>query len=294
MLMEQKKIVVLFLDSSPNLSLTTADLQTWFEGQFEIGLIADTEAVVIPAPTSEPNNEIWKKILDELVNRKNTVKAFVVISHLESLLTTSAALSFMIQGLEKPLIFTSSPNSVSYEKTSELTQDFGIRANLLNALQVATLPLQESAIVFGNRIIRANRAVRSYDSSINLFQAFQEPLLGTIDFGVHLTEKSRRTGSEFKIVPKIEQNIFILDAVFTGSGTIVPENAKGIIAKGVLAPDWVEQYAKGKPVFMWNPSGEAMTWEAAVVKFAWVLGQTQNPAEVGTLMARNVAGELGD
>lgn len=292
MIPEQKKVSILFLDSSPSLSLTTADLQAWLKNQFEIGLIADTEVEVIPAPANSSNAQIWKELVETIANRRDAFDGFLVVTHLESLLTTSAALSYMIQGLGKPLVFTSSPNSISYQKTSELTQDFGIRANLLNSLQVATLALPEPAIVFGNRIIRATRAVRSYDTSINLFQAFQSQLLGSIDFGVHLTEQASKLSPDFKIFPEIEQHIFVVDSVLGGTSSFVPDDAKGIISRGLLTQEWIKQYAKGRPV--WSATDGSMTWEAALVKFAWVLAQTQDPVEVTQLMTKNVAGELGE
>ncbi|MEK7540499.1 MAG: asparaginase domain-containing protein [Patescibacteria group bacterium] len=302
--LEQKKISILFLDSSPNLSLDTAEVQKWLDQQFEIGLIAQTTAEVIPAPLSpSASGEIWQKVAEAIIKQKEVTEAFVVIAHLESLLTTSAALSFMLQGLDKPLIFTSSPNNTAYEHIEALTKDFGIRANLLNALQVATMDIPEPAIVFGNRIIRATRAIRTYDSSINLFQSFQTPLLGNIDFGVHLSEQENIGPVGFQPMPVFEHKLFTLDVLSDLSQVTVPEGVKGIISRIPLTTAWMEQYAKGRPVLIWSGSTvnhplaiqvNQMTWETAVVKFGWILAQTQDVAQIRQLMLKNFIGELGE
>lgn len=301
---EQKRIAILFLDSSPNLSLPTTELQNWLDQQFEIGLIAQPIAEVIPAPlASSTSGTTWQHLAETILKHQQTSEAFIIITHLESLLTTSAALSFMVQGLSKPLVFTSSPNNTTYGQVEALTKDFGIRANLLNALQVATLGITEPVIVFGNRIVRATRAVRTYDSSINLFQSFQTPLLGTIDFGVHLTEEKSLQPKRLISTPVFEQKLFTIDGFSDISQVQVPEGVKGIISRAPLTTEWIEKNAKGRPVMLWSSSAvehplairvDQMTWEAAVVKFGWVLAQTQDIKQVQELMLKNVIGELGE
>lgn len=300
---EQKRIGIIFLDSNQSLNLSSADIQAWLDQQFEIGLIAETNATVIANPlNSSTSGEVWKKTCETIIQAQQ-VGAFIVITHLDSLLTTSAALSFMIQGLNKPLIFTSSPNKVVYEHTDQLTKDFGIRANLLNALQVSTMNLGEPAIVFGNRIIKATRAVRTYDSSINLFQSFETPLLGNIDFGVHLTTPTQQQPRELKNISVFEHRLCIIDALSDVSQIQIPEGVVGIISRTSLTNEWIEQNAKGRPVLIWGSSTsnhplvistDQMTWEAAVVKFGWILAQTQDIAAIREFMQKNLIGELGE
>lgn len=301
---EQKRISILFLDSSPSFSLSAAELQDWLDQQFEIGLVAQPRAEVIRAPlTSNTSGTTWQDLAETILKQQEKSEACIVITHLESLLTTSAALSFMIQGLGKPLVFTSSPNNISYEHTEALTKDFGIRANLLNALQVATLEVAEPVIVFGNRIIRATRAVRTYDSSINLFQSFQVPLLGNIDFGVHLTQEKNPQPKGLTILPVFEQRLFTVDGFSDLSQIQIPEGVKGIISRTPLTAEWMEKNANGRPVLIWSSSAvdhplaikiDQMTWEAAVVKFGWILAQTQDVSKIRELMLKNVIGELGE
>lgn len=299
---QQKKIAIILCDAKAGTALQTLDFQHWLDAQIEIGLIAQPQALVLPGAGESRSDEQWRKICEYISEQKDQVDGFILITHVDSLLTTSAAISLMIQGLGKPLIFTSSPNSSSYEHTQALTDDFGIRANVLNALQVVVLNIQEPAIVFGNRIIRATRAIRTYDSTLNVFQSFHMPLLGNIDFGVYITEGISIPKVDYQVVTNFEPHIFSVDLIPGTLARPVPSEFVAIVSRSALSKEWIDMFAEGRPVLIWSSQApdhplviraDHMTWEAAVIKFGWLLGQTKDIVRIRELMSKNMTGELG-
>lgn len=297
MLDRQKRIAIIFSSDACQPTLTTDSFQRWLNNQIEIGLIAHAVGQVL-----EPVENAWKPITDYISAHHQEIDGFIVISHSDHLLTNSALMSFMVRGLGKSLIFSGSPNSSLHYSPESLNQDFGLRANLLNSLQVAVLGLKQPAIVFGNRIIHSARAVRSYDSTLNLFQTFDSPLLGSIDFGVHLEDELPYPEQSFQINSQFESKIFVVDNLPGLASVDIPKETKGIIVKSSVTTDWVEKKSNGRPVVVWNASGpvhpqiislQNSTWEAAVMKFAWVLGQTTQISNIRNLMNKNCIGELG-
>lgn len=295
---EKKKIAIILTAEAHQPTLGTEEFQGWLDQQIEIGLIAFPQAVVFEK--KQVSNQ-WEQLAEYITKHRDEFKGFIILTHLDSLLSTSAAISFMVQGLNKPLIFSSSPNSSIYATPKELTDDFGIRANLLNSLQVAIINVHQPAIVFGNRIIKSTRAIRTYDSSINLFQSLQTPLLGSIDFGVHIEDESLVGEKEFQLSSNFESRIFVVDMIPGVPNGQIPVDAKGIICRSAVSKEWIDLHAHDRPVLLWNTHAPAhpltveveyMTWEAAVIKFGWAMAQTQDMTELRMLMAKNVVGEL--
>src|SRR5699024_10808353 len=90
---------------------------------------------------------------------------FVILHGTDTMAYTASALSFGLRNLNKPVILTGSQVPMSSIRSDA-------RRNLVNAIEMATLPLREVAICFNDFVYRGNRSTKM---SIGDFDAFASP-----------------------------------------------------------------------------------------------------------------------
>jgi len=297
----------------------TADMKPWLSAIPELNLIADIDPVfVFGGSASEMEPKLWIKLAQEIYNRINKYDGFVVTHGVDTMIYTAAMMSYMIQPHIKPIIFTGSPLSPEGKEAkpkdlSGLISDYktlGVKANLINAIQVATMDLGEVGIMFGNRLTRATQTVKSDTPSFNFFDAYKEGVLGKVDFGIKLFDRvNKRYKQKVKLMDKIEQKVCLLQ-LYPGAPanlleSMIQKDCKGIIVKSFntnLFPDSYrpllqKAYKKKIPIVAHNEFAldikkkkreyiviNDMTFEITFVKFMWALGQTKDVGKLRILM----------
>ncbi len=125
-----------------------------------------------PIDSSEMNLSIWKELANTLFDNYNNYDGFVILHGSDTMAYTASALSFMLQGLKKPVILTGSQLPIGQIRTDG-------KENLITAIEIAglknqyNLPIvQEVAIYFEYSLYRGNRSSKV---SANHFEAFDSP-----------------------------------------------------------------------------------------------------------------------
>jgi L-asparaginase len=98
----------------------------------------------------------WKSIADYIAARQDDYDAFVVLHGTDTMAYTTSALSFMITGLKKPVIFTGSQFPLAVAGNDA-------RWNLIASLRIAgnwPLPKPEVCLFFKDKLLRGNRATK--------------------------------------------------------------------------------------------------------------------------------------
>ncbi len=162
----------------------------------EVDRLADLE-VIIPFNLDSSNigSQQWDQIAALIFTNKDKYDGFVVIHGTDTMVYTASALSFSLLNFSKPIVLTGAQRPLS-----KLRSD--ARSNLIDSVEVATLDIPETLIVFGQRILRANRAKKMNTSSYLAFSTPNYPFIGEI--GVNITiDKSRilKTGKELVYQP---------------------------------------------------------------------------------------------
>jgi L-asparaginase len=149
--------------------------------RFELKI--DVAAFPHPIDSSDMRPEIWQNLAEIIVNSHDTYFGFVILHGTDTMAYTASALSFMLQGLKKPIIFTGAQLPIGKIRTDG-------KENLITAIEIAASELQqqpivqEVAICFGSKLLRANR---TYKHSAEGFDAFDSPnYFPLAEIGVHL------------------------------------------------------------------------------------------------------------
>ena len=167
-------------------SLRPFDFSHIFEKIPEMKLI-DSDITVHsfaePLDSSDVGPDEWREIVAVIEKNYEKYDGFLILHGTDTMSYTASALSFMLKGLRKPVIFTGSQLPIGDLRTDA-------KENLLTSLSYASLyegdeaVIQEVALYFEYKLLRGNRSLKF---SAEYFDAYQSPNFTVLgQSGVHL------------------------------------------------------------------------------------------------------------
>ena len=148
-------------------------------------LECDIETISFETPIDSSNMNItsWQKIANIIEENYSKFDGFVVLHGSDTMSYSASALSFMLEHLAKPVIFTGSQLPIGDLRTDA-------KENLITAIQVASLQkykkpvIQEVCLYFEYKLYRGNRTTKISAEHFNAFTSPNFPELA--ESGVHL------------------------------------------------------------------------------------------------------------
>ncbi len=292
----------------------------------------DTVSFDDPIDSSNINPEKWDKIATIIEEKYTDYDGFVVLHGSDTMSYSASALSFMLENLAKPVIFTGSQLPIGDLRTDA-------KENLITAIQVASLQskgkpvIQEVGLYFEYKLYRGNRTTKINAEHFNAFTSPNYPPLA--ESGVHLKVDTNlglsQNNSKKLIVHKnLDTNVFVLK-LFPGINQSVMSaimnipQLKGIVietygAGNAPTEDWFLEalqqgidrglhivnvtQCSGGSVNMGQYetstslkkiriiSGSDITTEAAITKLMYLLAENVSPNAFKTIFETSLRGEL--
>lgn len=113
----------------------------------------------------------WSELAHIIADNYGKYNGFVVLHGTDTMSYTASALSFMLENLSKPVIFTGSQIPMGILRTDG-------RENLITAIEIAAATdekgraiVPEVALYFQNRLFRANRTSKLSAEALNAFES---------------------------------------------------------------------------------------------------------------------------
>src|SRR5690554_4670040 len=225
--MEQAKVLLIYtggtigmIEDNETGALIAFDFQHLSDQIPELSLInAEMNAVslAMPIDSSDMRQSIWEEIAFHVVENYNEYDGFVILHGTDTMAYSASALSFMLQGLKKPVILTGSQLPIGKIRTDG-------KENLITSIEIAAAKdkngeslIQEVAIFFEDYLYRGNRTTKV---SANAFEAFLSPnytelAKAGIEIKYNPTVAFRSTLPELKFYPKMEKSVGLIK-IFPG------------------------------------------------------------------------------
>ena len=161
--------------------------------------------------SSNMNPEVWAKLAQIIKDNYEDYDGFVVLHGSDTMAYTASALSFMLENLNKPVIFTGSQLPLGVLRTDG-------RENLISAIEIAAAKEDETPIVpevcvyFENHLMRGNRTSKYNAENFNAFVSGNLPLLA--DAGIYIKYNKniilKPNFKKLKVHKKMNTNVAVL------------------------------------------------------------------------------------
>lgn len=144
----------------------------------------DTYQFDPPMDSSDMDPDAWQKLVRIISEHYDRYTGFVILHGTDTMAYTASALSFMLEGLSKPVILTGSQLPIGVLRTDG-------KENLLTSIEIATAchpngqpVVPEVCIFFENHLMRGNRTTKMNAENFNAFRSFNYPVLASA--GIHI------------------------------------------------------------------------------------------------------------
>ncbi len=284
-----------------------------------------------PVDSSDMMPERWAELAGIIRKNYDDYDGFVVLHGTDTMAYTASALSFMLENLSKPVVFTGSQLPIGDLRTDA-------KENIITAVEIAgsyekTKPrVPEVSIYFEYELLRGNRTVKYSSEHFNAFVSPNYPPLARAGVEIEFFPERIWPVSKgvFQVFDRLETRVIPLK-IFPG---MRPEYFDVIYQypqlRGVVletygsgnAPqlDWLderirratdggikvvnitqcaegrvfpEKYATGKHLFEAGAiPGKDLTTEAALVKMMYLLGKGVSDKSFARFMGQSLRGEL--
>lgn len=200
--------------------------------------------------SSNINPEIWVKMATVIEETYEDYDGFVVLHGTDTMAYSASALSFMLENMRKPVIFTGSQLPIGVLRTDG-------KENLITAIEIAASQnngkpmVPEVCIYFDNKLTRGNRTTKI---SAEHFDAFDSPNYAPLaEVGLHIRFNSNFINypdpKKDLVVHKIFNNNIAVLKLFPG---INPNFVKAIVNTIGLEALIIETFGSGNaPTFNW-------------------------------------------
>jgi L-asparaginase len=269
--------------------------------------------------------EQWQAIARRAFDALNSCDGVIVTHGTDTMAYTAAALSFMLQGLEKPVVLTGSQIPID-DPLSDA------RTNLCTAAEAVEAGMAGVIVAFDRRLMNGARTVKTSTMDFDAFHSVNAAEMARICAdGIRVF--SRTTAREerplnlldsictdvflLKLIPGTRPEIFdalmdigykgiVIEAFGAGGMHYLGRDLLGKVRRlcdagvtvAVCSQCLYERsdlhlYEVGRRILEAGAvSAMDMTTEAAVTKLMWALGQTGDPARAVALFEKNLVGEL--
>ena len=166
---------------------------------------------VIDSSNVSPDN--WICLAGLIRDNYARYDGFVVLHGTDTMSYTASAMSFMLENLAKPVVFTGSQIPIGVLRTDG-------RENLITAIEIAGAQIggrprvPEVSLYFQNRLFRGNRTTKQSAEELNAFRSYNYPALAEVGVNIHYDFAAvgdfSDGGGELRIAERMSDEVIVV------------------------------------------------------------------------------------
>jgi L-asparaginase len=284
-----------------------------------------------PIDSSNMSPKEWIKMAELIEQNYTKFDGFVILHGSDTMAFSASALSFLLENLSKPVIFTGSQLPMGKIRTDG-------KENLITAIEIAAAKengkpiVPEVAIYFEYSLYRGNRTHKFNAEHFQAFRSANYPelaeagvhikynysaILKPLDLPLRVYKKMDNNIAVLKIFPGINTNVIksvvniaglkalIIETFGAGNAPIIPEMfdmLKQIIDRGVVVLNVTQCNSGSVDQGRYETSstfnqigvigGKDITVEAAVAKLMFLLANKTDINDIKKLLSKSLRGEI--
>lgn len=293
----------------------------------------DTYAFEHPIDSSNVDHTVWARLVDIIQTHYDDYDGFVILHGSDTMAYTASALSFMLENLKKPVVFTGSQLPIGIIRTDG-------KENLITAIEIAASYRNDEAVVpevcvyFEYKLYRGNRTHKYNAEQFKAFRSSNYPLLAEAGVRVRFNRPAIRLpeigptlfhrGMDNRVMvlrlfPGISESTVkhqldtpglravVLSTYGSGNAPSAPwfiESLREAIANGLIVINvtqcgegFVQQgrYETSSGLASAGVMGGAdITTEAAITKLMFLLAHVDDDIRLKKLLVQSLRGEMTD
>ena len=211
--------------------------------KFAYKIDAVTFDPIIDSSDIEPDN--WVTLVRHIEQRYDDYDGFVVLHGTDTMAYSASAVSFMIEGLTKPIIFTGSQLPIGMPRTDG-------KENLISAVEIAAAKdedghavVPEVCICFDNILMRGNRTTKINSDNFRAFRSENLPPLAEAGINIRYNTGIIRRPDDWNARPTFHKNLDTRVAILKIHPGITPQVARGILCAPESKAVIIETYGAG-------------------------------------------------
>lgn len=319
-------------ESSPLVPMDFEDLMEHIPELERLECQINVKAMVQPLDSSDMNPSKWVEIGKLIHEDYDKYDGFVIIHGTDTMVYTAAALSFMFENLDKPIILTGSQMPLGLNRSDA-------RNNLITSLEIARMKrdnnsyIKEVCIFFDNLLLRGNRTKKIESDQFDAFHSENYPSIAEAGVDININDIylfEQKLNEKLIFRSDFSHDVFNWK-IFPGmrlegiSNVIIEAGFKGVIIEtygsgnaptdegflneidnmsraGIYILNVSQclggsvkqgRYATSKKLDEFGViSGKDITSEAAIVKMMYLIGNYSKESDIRDLLKTSIRGEI--
>jgi len=297
-----------------------------------LNLDIDCYSFTQPIDSSNITTKHWVEIGEAIEKNYTSYDGFVVLHGSDTMAFSASALSFMLENLGKPVVFTGSQLPIGQIRTDG-------KENLITAIEIAAMQNSEAkpivpevCILFEDGLFRGNRTHKKNAEYFEAFDSPNYPGLANVGIGINFNNQNILPipAKALQVHKKFDENVHVLH-LFPGiqpqavEAILKTTNLKGLVilsygAGNAITDVWFVEMLRAaveKGIIILNVTqcevghvkhglyetssafnhigvigGNDITFEAAITKMMILLGCGFSNEEIKNYLSKSLRGEL--
>lgn len=198
---------------------------------------------IIDSSDIEP--ESWKELATLIYEKYDEYDGFIVLHGTDTMSYSASALSFMLEGLTKPVIFTGSQLPIGVPRTDG-------KENLISAVEIAAAKdadgharVPEVCICFDNMLMRGNRTTKVNADNFRAFRSENLPPLAEAGIYIRYNDGLIRKPADWDRKPVLHLDLDTRVSILKIHPGITPQVVENILCGKETRAVIIETYGSG-------------------------------------------------
>ncbi|MBO7545000.1 MAG: asparaginase [Bacteroidales bacterium] len=212
-------------------------------GKFAIRIDSVAFDPLIDSSDIEPS--MWVRLADLILGHYDYYDGFVILHGTDTMAYSASALSFMLKGLTKPVIFTGSQLPIGVPRTDG-------KENLISSVEIASATdadghalVPEVCICFGSLLLRGNRAVKESSEAFSAFISPNFPPLAEAGINIRYNTSAIRRPASWDTPLEIHSELDTRVAILKLHPGMTPEIVRHFLLGKETRAVIIETYGSG-------------------------------------------------